>query len=362
MADRIGAPRWVTMTWSSLAIAAVAAAGGWALATVTQPAEDPLAVEVHTFASVRHGEVGASMSLTAVSSWEPTIGGINQAAGTVTDVSTGAGSEVSAGDELYSVNLRPAIVAQGSVPAFRALAQDMEGTDVAQLQGLLATLGHYDGDVDGIARRETDRAIRAWQKDIGVPISGTVELGDLVFVPELPARISLDEDVVGRGKVVVGGEPVVMVLPDAPETVIPVSVTQSGMIAAGADVSVTGPNGEIWAGEVADRHRDPENNTVIVEVTGTAGASLCGADCASIPVVGETSLESVITTAETVSGLILPAAALVTDAEGAVSVITEDGRRVAVAVVASANGVAVVEGVASGLRVRLPPTNETGAP
>ncbi|HXH33712.1 MAG TPA: peptidoglycan-binding domain-containing protein [Plantibacter sp.] len=345
-----------------MAIVAVAVAGGWAMATVTRPVQDPSAVEMHTFVSVRLGEVGASMSLTAVTSWEPTIGGINQAAGTVTDVSTGAGGEVSAGDELYSVNLRPAIVAQGSVPAFRALARDMEGADVAQLQGLLATLGHYDGDVDGIARRETDRAIRAWQKDTGVPVSGTVELGDLVFVPALPARVSLDEDVVGPGKVVVGGEPVVMVLPDAPETVIPVTVTQSGMIAAGADVSVTGPNGEIWAGEVADRHRDPENNTVIVEVTGTAGASLCGAECASIPVVGETSLESVITTAETVSGLILPAAALVTDAEGVVSVITEDGRRVAVAIVASANGVAVVEGVASGLRVRVPPTNETGAP
>ncbi|ANG84849.1 hypothetical protein [Microbacterium aurantiacum] len=99
---------------------------------------------------------------------------------------------------------------------------------------------------------------------------------------------------------------------------------------------------------------DVETQTVVIGLTGPGGGTVCGEACGLVPVTGEARLSSVIVTVPTVEGLVVPSAALVTDASGQVSVIVEDGERVPVTVVTSARGMSVIEGASEGVRVRVP--------
>ena len=72
-------------------------------------------------------------------------------AGTLTSVRIETGSVVDSGDVLYSLDLKPVVVAKGEVPAFRDLALNDKGADVQQVQQFMvesnfATIvpdGHY---------------------------------------------------------------------------------------------------------------------------------------------------------------------------------------------------------------------------
>ena len=99
-----------------------------------------------------------------------------------------------------------------------------------------------------------------------------------------------------------------------------------------------------------------ENGLIQVALTGRDGAVICGEACGEIPVTEPALLLSRIITVESVAGLTVPSAALVTDAAGEVAVIDESGERRPVQVVTSARGMSVIEGVDAGLRVRVPAT------
>jgi peptidoglycan hydrolase-like protein with peptidoglycan-binding domain len=334
--------------------AVVVGAAGWAAATVLRPADDPLDATAFTYVTVEPGSVGSSINLNTVAEWTPTPVGSNQAAGVVTGAAVQPGDQVSQGSVLYTVNLHPVVVAQGEVPAFRAIGLDAQGADVAQLQGMLQSLGLYNGAVDGKAGSGTVQAIKAWQKSLGVPQTGTAELGDVIFVPSLPTRVSLDSKVIARGKSVSGGEEVLLGLPSAPTFVLPVTEAQAGMIPTGTQVQVTSPDGSIWDAVSTDQVADAETQTITVGLAGPDGGVICGDSCGLVPVTGEAMLSSVIVTVPTAGGLVVPSAALVTDAGGEVAVVDEAGARLPVTVVTSARGMSVVEGVEGGTRVRVP--------
>ncbi|QKJ21218.1 peptidoglycan-binding protein [Microbacterium hominis] len=361
--EATGGPRrgsrsgWIVAGFA-VVIAAVAVAGAGFV--VLRPAEDPLTATAYTTVPVEQGQVGSSLRLNTVAVWEPTPVGVNRVSGVVTGVEVAAGDEVGAGDTVYTVNLRPVVVAAGAVPAFRAISRGDQGTDVAQLQLLLAQLGHYAGPADGTVGWGTVTAIRAWQKASGVAQTGVVEWGDVVFVPSLPTRVSLDPAVVGVGKTLTGGEEVVRGLPASPVFTIPMTDAQASMVPIGTHVRVTAPDGSEWSAVAADKTSDSETQTVTVGLTGIDGGAVCGEACGSIPVTAEVRLSSEIETVPTVEGLVVPSAALVTDASGQVSVVDEDGARRAVTVRASARGMSVIDGVDEGLRVRVPAGN--GAP
>ena len=170
--------------------------GVWSISIVLRPAKVPLDETTFTYVTVEPGEVGSSISLNTVAAWSPEQAGTNQAAGVVTDVAISAGDDVTQGAVLYSVNLRPVVVAQGLVPAFRSITQNTRGADVAQLQKMLAETGFYTGSADGEIGAKTISAIQAWQESLGTLPTGVVELGDIMFVPSLPARVTLDK--IGR--------------------------------------------------------------------------------------------------------------------------------------------------------------------
>ena len=351
---RQGRVRWLWFGGLGFVVIATTLGVGWAAASVLTPAADPLEATDFTYVSVATGEVGSSISLNTVAEWSPVPVGSNLASGVVTGVAVAPGDEVSQGAVLYRVNERPVVVAQGDVPAFRAIGAGVEGADVAQLQGMLATLGFYRGVGDGRAGAGTVAAVKAWQKASGVPQTGVVDAGDVIFVPSLPTRVSLDGEVIARGKSVAGGEEVVRALPASPVFTVPVTDGQAGMMPTGTRVEITSPEGAVWEGFVLDQARDEQTGTVIVSLQGADGGVICGADCGQVPVTGQALLGSRIVTVEPVAGLVVPSAALVTGADGQVAVIAETGERIPVNVAASARGMSVIDGVAEGTRVRVP--------
>jgi peptidoglycan hydrolase-like protein with peptidoglycan-binding domain len=352
-------PRRRTGRWIAGIIAAlVAGAGvGWAASTVLTPPVDVLLETKYTTVDVVPGEVGSSINLNTVAEWEPVPAGSNQAVGTVTSITVSPGQEVAVGTILYTVNLRPVVIAQGQTPTFRSLALDTAGADVAQLQDALTALNLYKGAIDGKFGARTATAVKAWQKSLGITADGVVQPGDIVFVPSLPAHVALDTEVITRGAVLSGGENVVKSLPATPDFTVPITDSQAALMPTGTRVEITNLDGGLWEGFVADQAAN-EDGAITVTLAGKDGAAICGDACATVPVTGQSLLKSRVVTVESVSGLTVPSAALLGAADGTVSVIDSKGVKQLVSVLASARGMSVIEGVDDGTAVRIPASTD----
>lgn len=97
------------------------------------------------------------------------------------------GSTIHRGGTLFRVNDLPVVLMYGSVPAYRALKEGVsDGPDVAELNRNLIDLGY---DPYGAIAEEshfgeaTAAAVRRFQKAEGLPETGEVELGRVVFAP-----------------------------------------------------------------------------------------------------------------------------------------------------------------------------------
>jgi len=327
---------------------------GWSLLVVLTPASDPLETSTFTVATVATGDVESSMVLSAVAQWVPAPVGANRASGVVTEVSVEPGTRIDQGTVLYRVDQRPVVAASGEVPAFRAIGRGAQGVDVVQLQRMLAAVGAYGGPDDGTVGAGTVSAIRRWQKLSGVPQTGVVELNDVIFIPHLPVSVILNTDVIVRGSMVSGGESVVQALPAAPTFSMPVTDAQAGLLPLGTRVEIASPAGSIWVSAVSEMKRDESSSTYVVALQGEEGGAPCGGECDQVPAAESARLVAKVVMVPAVTGLIVPSASLISDAKGRISVIAENGNRVPVEVIASARGMSVVQGVESGMRVRVP--------
>lgn len=335
-----------------LVAALVGAAAGWGAGYVLRPPA-PLAVREPVLVEVVDGEVAASVSLNAAARWPARSAGLNRASGVVTSLAIEGAAEVDQGSVLYRVGLRPVVAAEGAVPAFRPLSSGDRGDDVAQVQRMLSELGFYRGAVNGQVNTATQNAIRAWQRKAGFPVTGSIAAGDVVFLPELPARVALDAKTVAVGKEVAGGEEVVSVLEAAPTFTLPIAATQRSLIPEGTQVQITGPQGQQWTAVAGVAVAGESADAAIVPLASADGGLVCGTECDAVPVGEETLLSAKVITVPTQAGLVVPSAALVTGANGEVGVVDEDGTVVPVRVVASARGMSVIEGVERGFRVRV---------
>ncbi len=336
-----------------VAVALTAGAMGWAAATVLLPRAGAAGDASYTLVEALEGEVASSIGLTAVVGWTTQPLAANLAPGTVTSVDVVAGDEVGQGQVLYRVDLRPVSIALGETPAFRDLVRGARGPDVAQLQAMLAALGYDPGAADGVFGRATARAVAAWQTASGIPSDGVVRIGDIVFVPELPVRIRLDEAVV-RGARLAGGEPAVVAL-GAPDFRVAVTPSQAAVAQPGTSITVVAPSGARWPAAVAEQSLDENRQTWLV-LTGQDGAAVCGEACAEIAPGGLAQLPAELVNVPLTRGVVVPTAAVRSDATGAV-LVAADGTLIPVTIVASARGRSVVEGVEPGMRVRAPATS-----
>jgi peptidoglycan hydrolase-like protein with peptidoglycan-binding domain len=340
--------------WIVAGIAILVTGGGigWAASTVLMPPKEALKSSAYTYVDVVEGQVGSSVSLNAVAEWTSVPIGSNNAIGTVTTVNVAPGQEVGQGATLYTVNLRPVVVAKGGVPVFESLARGSKGPDVAQLQRMLSALGYFREPDNGEFGSATRVAVKAWQKSLGITADGQVQPGDLIFVPTLPTRVTLDPKVIKRGSLVTGGEEILSGLSAVPTFTIPTDEAQSALLPNGTRVEITNAH-KIWDSIVTSQTQGT-NGVVTVHLGGKDTAPICGADCGLVPTIGQTFLLSKVITEETVKGLIVPSAALLSGDNGSVSVVGRNGKRYGVTVVASARGMSIIEGVSTGVSVRIP--------
>jgi len=97
------------------------------------------------------------------------------------------GAPVRAGGVLYRVDDSPVTLMAGSVPAWRPFGLGMtDGPDVRQLQaGLIA--GHFAGGLfttpTGHYDLATADAVERWQTARGLTVTGSIPLGQVVFLP-----------------------------------------------------------------------------------------------------------------------------------------------------------------------------------
>ncbi len=107
----------------------------------------------------------------------------NRLAGTYTWLPS-AGTVIARGGTLYRLDEKPVVLMYGAVPAYRALKRGLSGSDVEQLNTNLTALG-FDPYGAITATRSfdagTEAAVRRWQSADGLPVTGAVPLGRVVF-------------------------------------------------------------------------------------------------------------------------------------------------------------------------------------
>jgi len=95
---------------------------------------------------------------------------------------------------------RPFFVFQGTVPAYRDMAPGESGSDIAQLQAGLESLGFSIGDTSGVYGPGTSAAVAAFYNSLGYPAPAAptgskghrgaeVPLSEIMFVPRFPAQV-----------------------------------------------------------------------------------------------------------------------------------------------------------------------------
>jgi hypothetical protein len=110
----------------------------------------------------------------------------NRISGTLTYLPT-VGATIKPGQALYDVDGSPIVLMDGTVPAFRTLTSGVSnGPDVTELNRNVVTLGFdpsHQITVNDTWQAGTTAAVEAWQASLGQTQTGTVTLGQVVFLP-----------------------------------------------------------------------------------------------------------------------------------------------------------------------------------
>jgi peptidoglycan hydrolase-like protein with peptidoglycan-binding domain len=273
-----------------------------------------------------------------------------------------AGSTVGRGGVLMRIDDRPVTLMLGDLPMYRRLsdtpAESATGHDVKQFETNLAALGYTGFTVDDTYTAQTVQAVKRWQKDLGLPQTGAVEVGDVYYAAGL-VRIA-------RGLLRVGaatGGDVLTYTGTGRVVTVNAPVSALGWATAGAAVDIVLPDGKAVPATVTsvsstatappagDAGGGSPPPTVPVVVTATDPAALGQLDSAPV------SVRYVIQQRENV--LAVPVAALVALAEGGFGLeeVQNGGSHfVAVETGLFADGMVEVRGadLAEGATVRVP--------
>lgn len=333
-----------------VAVAVAGAIGWWAArASLERPAAAPVDPGPVLY-TVAAGTVSQVLGFSASAQWQSAPVASNAATGTVTTVDVSAGDTVDVGSRLYSVGLRPVVAAEGAVPSFRDLALGAVGADVAQLERMLAAVVPFTGTVDTEFTAATATAVRAWQASLGVPEDGTVRVSDVLFMPALPARVTLSPELkVGAPAAPAVGT--IDVLAAAPTFTIVLAAEQANLVPLVTTVNVSYPEGA-WAASSASSVINADNELVLT-LAGADGGAACADRCDLVPIGYPAHYRAELVVVPETTGPVVPSAALRTAPDGSVSVTAADSTPMPVEVLAASSGQAVVSGVETGDIVQL---------
>jgi peptidoglycan hydrolase-like protein with peptidoglycan-binding domain len=325
-------------------------AGRVSLAPVEMPQKLPPS-EVLATVGVR--EVGKALTFNVTVAQPRNALAVNQLVGVVTKVAGSGDKRV--GDVLYSVADVPVRAVKGSMPFYRELGLGVQGEDVRQLRSALVSLKLLGAKGDKFDRA-TQRAVKTWQKKLGIPATGVVTLGELVAVPTLPGAVIVDGEAARLGAALAGGEQIVFAASGDPVFTLVLSPAQAELIPESATVGISF-EGKDWDARIVDSQTSEGGSQVRLTLASADGGPVCGADCSLVSGENELYLLSQVQVVPPASGPSVPVSALTSNPDGSVTVtvIGTDGTRSErpVTVLGSQDGVAVVEGVRDGETVQV---------
>ncbi|GHJ46612.1 peptidoglycan-binding protein [Catellatospora sp. TT07R-123] len=275
--------------------------------------------------------------------------------GTVTRLPE-AGTVLRRGQAAYRLDDTPVVLMYGAVPAYRPLRPGTEGADVRQLEQNLRALGYTGFTVDDEYNAATAAAVRKWQDKLGLPETGVVELGRVVFTPGEIRVDSLTAEVgepAGQGVLTYTGTTRVVV--------VQLDVADERLAKKGSAVTVQLPGGGTVPGRIAKSY------TVIEAGDGTPGSSaetkiemvVTLDDQKPLGTMTQAAVDVVFTASQRENVLTVPVAALVALREGGYGVEVVEGsasRYVAVEAGLFSDGRVEVsgDGLAEGMTVGIP--------
>jgi len=203
------------------------------------------------------------------------------------------GGVIKQDDPVYSVSNEPVPLLYGSVAAYRAFNVGMsDGADVGELTQDLIHLGFGAGLTQGNRfSTATATAVERWQSALGLPATGEVLLGAVVFEPG-PIRVTsvtpaVGASVGGGGGSGSGSGTVLTATGTSPIVTIDLDVSQEYLVKPGDAVSIVLPDGT----STVDGHVETVGNvatcpggggtgtgTGATNGSSTAAQSLCSSD------------------------------------------------------------------------------------
>ncbi|MEV0807266.1 peptidoglycan-binding protein [Micromonospora sp. NPDC050200] len=276
-------------------------------------------------------------------------------AGTVTGLPA-AGSTLKQGQVLYRIDNTPVVLLYGKLPAYRVLSPGTKGVDVKQFEQSLHALGYRGFTVDETYSATTATAVKKWQGDLGLPKTGTVELGRVIYAA---GAVRVDTLKVAVGDAAQPGQALLTHTGTSRVISIELNVSDQRLAVKEAAVSVKLPDGKTIPGKITKtatvikpaEGQNPAATKIQVTVTVDDEKAVAGLDQASM-VVG-------FTASERKDVLTVPVAALLALAEGGYGVQVVDGTTTRIAAVQTglfANGRVEVsgDGLTEGMTVGMP--------
>jgi hypothetical protein len=257
---------------------------------------------------------------------------VNQTPGTVTDLPT-AGQVASQGQVLYRVDGAPVVLLYGITPAYRSLSEgtyagDVTGSDVAELNTDLVALGYAASSEIPSGSDEftwwTKDAVEKLQAALGVKQTGTLALGQAVFLPGA-ARVTAIPATLGGPAL--PGQPVLMATSTTRQVSIALDAAEQSEVAVGDKVTITLPTDQATPGVISSvgtvatapsssgsGSAGSSNPTITVLVNPTDPAATGNWDQAPVNVT--------ITTGAVTDALVVPVDALLAQSGGGYAVET----------------------------------------
>jgi hypothetical protein len=221
-------------------VTAAALAGGFTLYP-RQPAAAIPGIATRT-ATVVRTDLSNTIQVAGALGYRGSYGVVNEATGTAYTALPATGVIVNRGQRLYEVDDTPVTLFYGARPAWRSLSEwVLPGPDVAQLDRNLIALGFGKYlAVSDYYTAATSYAVGLWQQAAGLPVTGTVPLGQVAYAPGA-LRVTGVAAVLGSPPQ--PGAQVLTATSTAPVVAAQLPVAQEYLVRSGQQVTVTLPDG-----------------------------------------------------------------------------------------------------------------------
>jgi hypothetical protein len=272
---RPGRGRWVAA--GVVAVLAVAAAGGALAAGAFRGASQPAAgassgYRTGTAAVTRQSltsQTQENATLGDAGTWSVTVpsgGSSSSAASSSASASSASGSGtftwlpqigqvIRQGQRIYALSGSPVVLLYGSVPAYRDLSEGATGADVTELNRALVALGYATRAALGprsgwdYYSAGTVYAVELLQARLGLTVTGTLPLGQAVFLPGRALITGLGTSTVLGGPATAGAV-VLTATSTTPVVTIQLDPAMQSEVKDGDPVSITLPDGRTTPGVV----------------------------------------------------------------------------------------------------------------